>query len=190
MSINHQNNFATNLTSGTSAGATTSPINSIPSVAAPFYIAFDATNINGHYEVKKITSKTATDVLHTATSYDHTTAEEVRMVLPAEEINPALTIDSFSATPAWDLSTSLHQMTLTASISSMTITNSTVGQTFVIRLVQGGAGSYTAAWFTTIKWANGGAAPTLTTTVGKADVFGFIVTSAGNYDGFVIGQNI
>lgn len=189
MSINHQNNFATNLTSGTSASDTTSPLNSIPSVAAPFYIAFDATNVNGHYEVKKITSKTATNVLHSALSYDHTTAEEVRMVLPAEELNPALTVDTFSATPAWDLSTSLHQMTLTANITSMTVTNETVGQTFVIRLVQGGSGSYTASWFTTVKWA-GGSTPTLTTTVGKADVFGFIVTSAGNYDGFVIGQNI
>lgn len=85
--INHQDNFGTNLTSGTSASDTTSPLNSIPSVAAPFYIAFDATNINGHYEVKQITSKTATNVLHSALSYDHTTAEEVRMVVPAEELN-------------------------------------------------------------------------------------------------------
>jgi len=87
----HQNNFATNLTSGTSAGATTSPLNSIPSIAAPFYIAFDATNINNHYEVVDCTSKTATNVLHAATSYDHTTAEEVRMVVPAVEF------DAFSA---------------------------------------------------------------------------------------------
>ena len=85
--INHQNNFATNLTSNTSAGATTSPLNSIPSISADFYLAFDATNINGHYEVRKITSKTATNVNHTATTYDHTTAEEVRMIIPAEEMD-------------------------------------------------------------------------------------------------------
>lgn len=190
MSFSHQDNFGTNLTSGVNAGDTTSPLNSIPTVAAPFNLAFDATNVNGHFEIVKITSKTATNVNHAALSYAHTTAEEVRMVLPSSEINPALTVDTFSATPAWDLTTSLHQMTLTANITSMTVTNSTVGQTFIIRLVQGGAGSYTAAWFTTIKWANGGTVPTLTTTVGKADVFGFIVTTAGNYDGFVIGQNI
>lgn len=83
----HQNNFATNLTSGTSAGATTSPLNSIPSIAAPFYLAFDATNINGHYEVVDCTSKTATNVLHAATSFDHTTDEEVRMVVPAVEMD-------------------------------------------------------------------------------------------------------
>lgn len=91
MSRLHQNNFATNLTSGVSASDTTSPLNSIPSIAAPFYLAFDATNINGHYEIVDVTSKTATNVLHAALSYDHTTAEEVRMVVPAVEL------DAFSA---------------------------------------------------------------------------------------------
>ena len=87
MSRLHQNFFATNLTTSTSAGATTSPLNSIPTIAAPFYIAFDATNINGHYEVLDCTSKTATNVNHAATTYDHTTAEEVRMVVPAVELD-------------------------------------------------------------------------------------------------------
>jgi hypothetical protein len=85
--INHQNNFGTNLTSGTSSGATTSPLNSIPTIDAPFYLAFDATNINGHYEVLQITSKTATNVNHAALTYDHTTAEEVRCVCPAVEMD-------------------------------------------------------------------------------------------------------
>lgn len=83
----HQNNFATNLTSNQVAGVTTTPLNSIPSIAAPFYLAFDATNINGKYEVVDVTSKTATNVLHAATTYEHTTAEEVRMVVPAVELD-------------------------------------------------------------------------------------------------------
>lgn len=82
-----QNNFATNLTSGVNAGDTTSPLNSIPSVAAPFYLAFDATNLNGHYEVVFVTSKTATNVLHAALSYAHTTAEEIRLIVPAGHLN-------------------------------------------------------------------------------------------------------
>ena len=41
----------------------------------------------------------------------------------------------------------------------------------------------------TLKWA-GGSAPTLTTTAAKTDVFGFICTSADNYDAYVIGQNL
>ena len=85
--INFQNNFATNLTSGTSAGNTTTPINSIPTVDAHYYLAFDATNVNGHYEVALITSDTSTNVLHAALAYDHTTSEEVRMILPAVHLN-------------------------------------------------------------------------------------------------------
>ena len=87
MSIQHQNNFATNLTSNQTSGVTTTPLNSIPSVAAPFYIALDATNINGKYEIVFVTSKTATNINHAATTYAHTTAEEVRMVLPAAELD-------------------------------------------------------------------------------------------------------
>lgn len=83
----HQNNFATNLTSNQTAGVTTTPINDIPTIAAPFYLAFDATNLNGKYEVVDVTSKTATNVLHAATTYAHTTAEEVRMVVPAVELD-------------------------------------------------------------------------------------------------------
>jgi len=85
--MNHLDNFGTNLTSGTSASDTTSPVNSVPSIAAPFWVAFDATNINNHYETKLITSKTATNILHSALSYDHTTAEEVRIVNPAAEFD-------------------------------------------------------------------------------------------------------
>lgn len=84
---NHIDNTGTNLTSGTSASDTTSPVNSVPSIAAPFWVAFDATNINSHYERKLITSKTATNILHSALSFDHTTAEEVRVVNPAEEFD-------------------------------------------------------------------------------------------------------
>jgi hypothetical protein len=188
MSINHANNIATNLSVGTTAGDTNSPLVAVPSTTPPFYLAFDATNLNSHYEVKKITSKDAVSVNHTATAYNHTTAEEVRMILPAEEINPTLTTDTDGATITFDLSTSLHTVTLGGN-RTLALSNETVGQTFVIRLVQDATGSRTVTWFSTIKWA-GGSAPTLTTTAAKTDVFGFICTSAGNYDGFVIGTNL
>lgn len=84
---NFQNNFATNLTSNVSATDTTSPLNSIPTVDAPYYLAFDATNVNAHYEVVYVTSDSATNVNHAALSYDHTTAEEVRMIVPAGHLN-------------------------------------------------------------------------------------------------------
>lgn len=87
MAIYHQNNFATNLTSNILAGATTAPLNSIPSVAVDFYLALDATNINNKYEVVLCTSKNATNVNFAACTYAHTTAEEVRMVVPADELD-------------------------------------------------------------------------------------------------------
>lgn len=87
MAVKHQDNFGTNLTSNQSPGVTTTPINSIPTVATPFYIALDATNINGSYEVVYVTSKTATNINHATTTNAHTTAEEVRLVLPSTELN-------------------------------------------------------------------------------------------------------
>lgn len=84
---NHQDGFATNVTTNQIAGVTTTPLNSIPSVSAPFWIALDATNINGKYEIVSVSSKTATHINHGATTYAHTTAEEVRMVVPAAELD-------------------------------------------------------------------------------------------------------
>lgn len=83
--INHINNAGTNLTSNQPSGVTTTPINSVPSISAPFYAVLDATNVNGHYEVVLVTGKTATNINHAATSYAHTTAEEVRFALVAAE---------------------------------------------------------------------------------------------------------
>jgi len=94
MAINHQNNFATNLTSNQIAGVTTTPLDSIPSIDANFYLALDATNVNGKYEVVECTGKTATNVNHAATTYAHTTAEEVRMVIPAEEMDMLSTVSN------------------------------------------------------------------------------------------------
>lgn len=100
-----------------------------------------------------------------------------------------LTAASDGATITFDVSDSnIHTVTLGGN-RTLAISNAAVGQCFMLRLLQDGTGSRTVTWFTTIKWA-GGAAPTLTTTASKADMFGFVVTSAGNYDGFVVGQNI
>jgi hypothetical protein len=94
-----------------------------------------------------------------------------------------------AATVTFDMSTSnLNSVTLGGN-RTLALSNVSVGQCFMLRLTQDGTGSRTVTWFTTIKWA-GGAAPTLTTTAAKADLFGFLCTSSGNYDGFVIGQNI
>ena len=89
----------------------------------------------------------------------------------------------------FDLNTSnIFQITLGTS-RTLSVSNVKVGQCFVIRLIQSGVGSATVTWWNTIKWANG-VVPTLTVYANKTDVFGFICTASGQYDGFIIGQNL
>ena len=84
-----------------------------------------------------------------------------------------------------------HTVTLGADGRTLVVANAAAGQAFTLRLKQDNAGSRTVNWFSTIDWAEGGTAPTLTTTAGKADLFGFVCTTGGlGYDGFIIGQNI
>ena len=93
------------------------------------------------------------------------------------------------STITFDLNSSnTHSVTLGGN-RTLALSNASVGQKFIIRLTQDGTGSRTVTFFSTIKWA-GGVAPTLTTTANKTDVFGFICTSANNYDGFVVGYNL
>jgi hypothetical protein len=94
-----------------------------------------------------------------------------------------------AATVTFDLSQGNIQQVTLGGNRTLALSNVDAGQIFVLRLIQDGTGTRTVTWFSTIKWA-GGVTPTLTTTAGKIDIFQFICTSAGNYDGFVVGQNL
>lgn len=61
----------------------------------------------------------------------------------------------------------IADITLTAS-TTFTFGGHVVG-TYILKLTQGGTGSYTVTWPASVKWS-GGTAPTLTTTVGKTDI--------------------
>lgn len=95
------------------------------------------------------------------------------------------------ATVTFDLSSTVkgnvRQVTLGGN-RTLALSNVTVGQVFIIRIIQG-TGGQTVTWFSTIKWT-GGSAPTLSTDSGKIDTFGFICTSTGNYEGYILGMNI
>ena len=143
--MNHLDNFGTNLTSGTSASDTTSPVNSVPSIAAPFWVAFDATNINNHYETKLITSKTATNILHSALSYDHTTAEEIRIVNPAAEfdalstgwqVGPGTWTYSSADSPTFVLTTSVDLSSFIGVGARIKLTQTTV-KYFIVTAISG-----------------------------------------------------
>lgn len=116
-------------------------------------------------------------------------ADGKHAVIDAVAIKQNIVTATDGATVTFDLNTSnIFSVTLGAS-RILALSNATVGQCFIIRLIQGGSGSNTVTFFTTIKFANG-VTPVLTTTLGKTDVFGFICTSAGNFDGFIVGQNL
>ena len=72
---------------------------------------------------------------------------------------------------------------------TLALSNVKDGDVFALRLVQDGSGSRIPSWFSTIRWA-GGSAPTLTTTLNKADWVMFVCTGSGTYDGFVVGKNL
>lgn len=100
-----------------------------------------------------------------------------------------ITSNSDDTTVTFNLATSnVHTVTLGGN-RTLALSNASVGQKFIIRLVQDGTGSRTVTWFSTIKWP-GGTAPTLSTTAGSVDVFAFVCTSSGNYDGFIVGLNL
>lgn len=76
---------------------------------------------------------------------------------------------------------------------TLAISNATVGQNFTIALKQDGTASRTVTWFSNIYWP-GGTEPTLTTTAGKVDEFGFRCIGLDSYGdpvfrGHVLGLN-
>jgi len=64
-----------------------------------------------------------------------------------------------------------HKSTMTGNCT-YTFTAPSGATTLILKLVQGGSGSYTATWPATVKWT-GGTAPTLSTAVGAVDIITF-----------------
>jgi hypothetical protein len=74
----------------------------------------------------------------------------------------------------------VRYFTLTGNVTSITLANQAGGPYFLC-FIQGGAGSFTVTWPSTIKWA-GGSAPTLTTAVGARDCFTFFGDNTNLYE--------
>jgi len=67
----------------------------------------------------------------------------------------------------------------------LALSNVDLNVPFVVRLKQDATGSRTVTWWSGIKWpAN--TAPTLSTTANAIDVFQFIPTATGEYDGIFV----
>lgn len=99
----------------------------------------------------------------------------------------AYTADTDGATITFDMTASnVHSVTLGGN-RTLATSNISTGQAFFVILKQDGTGSRTVTWFSTIVWS-GAAAPTLTTTANRWDVFAFLYDGT-RYFGSIVGQN-
>lgn len=103
------------------------------------------------------------------------------------QLNSDKTMDaeSDSATITFDLSERKIWTVELGGNRTLALSNVTLNVPFVIRLVQGGAGSRTVTWWSGIKWPSN-TAPTLSTASGSIDVFQFIPTAENVYDGMFV----
>jgi hypothetical protein len=91
----------------------------------------------------------------------------------------AQSVAASTATTTVNMSSgNVQNITLTAS-TTLTLSSATVG-TYIMKLIQGGSGSYTVTWPGTVIWS-GGTAPTLTTTVGKVDIVTLVFDGTNFY---------
>jgi hypothetical protein len=79
------------------------------------------------------------------------------------------TYNSTTTTVNWS-SAPVQVLTMTGNITTVAFTGGANGGRYTLYVCQGGAGSFTVTnWPSTIKWFDGGTAPTLTTTTGHCD---------------------
>lgn len=94
-----------------------------------------------------------------------------------------------AGTTTLNLSTgNIQIVTMPATTQTLAISNGIIGQVFLIS-INNVTSQGALTWFSTIRWA-AGLTPTLTGTNGKRDTFGFMVTGANTYDGYIVGQNL
>lgn len=106
--------------------------------------------------------------------------------IPAPTSFGTLTVDADGATVTFNLATSNDHIVTLGGNRTLALSNVTTNQKFIIVLKQDGTGSRTVTWWSGIKWA-GGAAPTLSTDINVADMFGFYALGGGEYYGVVLG---
>ena len=73
-----------------------------------------------------------------------------------------------------------QKSTLTDNVT-YTFTDPDGPSNLLLRVIQGGAGSYVITWPANVKWPNGGSTPTLSTTVGAIDIVAFYFDGTDYY---------
>jgi hypothetical protein len=95
-----------------------------------------------------------------------------------------------TATSTFDFAFSnIHSLTLSNATTTLAFANPVSGQAVITRLTQDSTAGRRVVFPSTIYWA-GGSAPALTSLASKTDVFGFLCTASGFYDGYIVGINL
>ena len=118
---------------------------------------------------------------------------DAKFVTPLASMTAKTTVTAYApagaGTTTIDLSLGgIFRVTMPATTQTLAISNATVGQCFIVEIVNS-TDQGVLTWFSTIRWP-GDSVPTLTGTNTKVDCFGFRVTSAGNYLGYTVGMNL
>jgi len=91
-----------------------------------------------------------------------------------------------SSSGAFDLNLgSIFVRTLSGSNNTLSLSNVSVGQCFMVEIIQDGTGP---TWWSGISWA-GGSVPAKAAS-GKRDVYGFRCIATNTYYGVIVGENI
>ena len=117
---------------------------------------------------------------------------DTKFVTPLASMTGKTILTSYApagaGTTTLDLSLgSQFKVTMPAATQTLAISNATVGQAFILDIVNT-TDQGVLTWWAGISWY-GGSAPTLTGENSKTDPFGFRVTSAGVYKGCIVGLN-
>lgn len=121
-----------------------------------------------------------------ADTADYTNAQVTNSAPLIESVNVVAASGAAQAIP--DVSTdTLNLITLTTNCT-FTFPAAAAGKSLLIALIQDGTGSRTATWPATVKWP-GGITPTLTTTAGKLDMFGFTCLDGANWEAVIASEN-
>ncbi len=157
--------------------------------------AYDPANIDQQV-VGTTATQTLTNKTLTSPTINTPTISGGTITAATLDSNVQTTVGSSGAsgTHFFNLSTgNVQNFTFSGSSASdsvtFALTNVTTNQIFIVSVTQNSGGTGTVTWFSTVRWT-GGNPPTLTTTGGQRDTFGFIATSTSTFDGFVVGQNI
>lgn len=205
--------YSANLSAGYTAGQGTMPVTAVPANVPTVITLAKGTDKEATYAV---TGKTASDLTGVVRlrgytgNFDANTAitclnnEEflnqyydlyIQSFTETGGLRPKDWIyDTYAASIEFNLDDGVegggkkHRVELTGN-AVLSLDGESAGDIFIVRLLQGTGGNKTVTWWDGIDWADG-VAPVLSTTAGKADVFGFIRTGVGTYDGFIIGQNL